>query len=72
MKSILVTYPNFQSLAKGIKRMLVTSESFFFGDANSAPVGGKAAARTAGNALKESNDRWQRQPLEKQSALWRN
>ena len=30
MKSIVVTYPDYQSLPKGIKRMLVISESFFF------------------------------------------
>ncbi len=32
MKSILVTYPNFQSLPKGLKSMLVISESDFFRD----------------------------------------
>jgi len=36
MKSIVVTYPEFQSLPKGIKRMLVTSESLFFRDARTA------------------------------------
>ena len=30
MKSILVTYPDFRSLPKGIKRMLLISESLFF------------------------------------------
>lgn len=34
MKSILVTYPDFRSLPKGIKRLLVTSESLFFDAAN--------------------------------------
>jgi hypothetical protein len=38
-KSILVTYPDFQSLPKGIKRMLVTSESVFFRDAKTALKG---------------------------------
>ena len=36
IKTIVVTYPDFQSLPKGIKRMLVTSESVFFGDARTA------------------------------------
>jgi hypothetical protein len=36
VKSILVTYPDFRSLPKGIKRMLVTSESMFFRDAKTA------------------------------------
>ena len=30
MKSIMVTYPGFQSLPKGLKQMLVESERFFF------------------------------------------
>ena len=33
MKSILVTYPYFQTLPKGVKMMLVASENLFFGDA---------------------------------------
>lgn len=33
MKSIVVTYPYFQSLPKGIKMMLVASENFFFSEA---------------------------------------
>ena len=32
MKSIVTTYPDFQMLPKGVKRMLVASESFFFQD----------------------------------------
>jgi hypothetical protein len=34
MKSIVVTYPGFQTLPKGLKMMLVASESFFFHEAN--------------------------------------
>lgn len=30
MRSIMVTYPEFQSLPKGIKRMLLESERHFF------------------------------------------
>lgn len=33
MKSILITYPGFQALPKGIKRMLVESENMFFQEA---------------------------------------
>lgn len=33
MRTIILTYPRFQSLPRGIKQMLVTSESFFFGEA---------------------------------------
>ena len=37
MKSILVTYPNFQALPKGLKQMLLASESFFFDQSKTAP-----------------------------------
>ena len=30
MKPIMMTYPGYQSLPKGLKQMLVESESFFF------------------------------------------
>jgi hypothetical protein len=33
MKSIITTYPDFHTLPKGIKRMLLASESFFFAEA---------------------------------------
>jgi hypothetical protein len=45
MKSIMVTYPDFQSLPKGIRRMLVTSESVFFGDARTALNGREELVR---------------------------
>jgi len=37
MKSIMVTYPDFQKLPKGLKQMLVASESFFFEETKTAP-----------------------------------
>jgi hypothetical protein len=33
MKSIVTTYPGFQALPRGIKQLLVTSESLFFDEA---------------------------------------
>jgi len=45
IKSIMVTYPDFQSLPKGIKKMLVTSESVFFGDARTALNGREELVR---------------------------
>jgi len=33
MKSIFTTYPDFHALPKGINRMLLASESFFFAEA---------------------------------------
>jgi|GEM_PF-6440199 hypothetical protein len=35
MKSIMVTYPYFQSLPKGVKMMLLASENYFFSEAGS-------------------------------------
>lgn len=37
MKSVTTTYPGFHELPKGIKQLLLISESFFFGEAGSAP-----------------------------------
>lgn len=37
MNSITATYPGFQALPKGIKQMLVVSESLFFDDAKAPP-----------------------------------
>ena len=38
LRSIAVTYPDFQSLPMGVKSLLVTSESLYFGDAKNAPA----------------------------------
>ena len=35
-KSIVCTYPDFRSLPKGLKRMLVISENLFFEEAQTA------------------------------------
>src|ERR1017187_9425073 len=40
MKSIILTYPSFQTLPKAIKQMLVASESDFFSDAKPARTAG--------------------------------
>ncbi len=45
MKSIMVTYPGFQDLPKTIKRMLLVSEDFFFGD---TAIEGSQAVRSSG------------------------
>jgi len=33
LKSIMMTYPGFQTLPRGIKKLLLVSESFFFREA---------------------------------------
>jgi hypothetical protein len=37
MKSIITTYPDFQSLPQGVKKMLLASENYFFGEAKNPP-----------------------------------
>jgi hypothetical protein len=38
MRSIAVTYPDFRLLPKGLKSMLLLSESLFFEEAKAVPV----------------------------------
>lgn len=38
MKSIITTYPDFQSLPQGVKKMLLASENFFFGEVRLTPL----------------------------------
>jgi len=37
MKSIMVTYPDFRLLPKGLKQLLLASETFFFEEAMPPP-----------------------------------
>jgi hypothetical protein len=71
MRSIVMTYPDFQSLPKGIKKMLVISENLFFGHAKTAPV-----ERSHGNlflhgVLKEGKEGFHGEPLVMQHLSWR-
>lgn len=36
MRTIILTYPGYQSLPRGIKQMLVASETFYFEESSSA------------------------------------
>jgi hypothetical protein len=72
MKSIVVTYPDYQSLPKGIKKMLVASESLFFAEANPAPAGRVNEKRQGGIVLTGRNDRRRGQPLQVLPAHWEN
>jgi hypothetical protein len=38
MKSIITTYPDFQSLPRGVKKMLLASENYFFREIISTPI----------------------------------
>ena len=72
MKSIITTYPDFQSLPKGIRRMLVASESFFFLEANSRmqkPRNGEATTGSIPNPNRGANPGG---PLFAFGSAWRN
>ena len=40
MKSIMMTYPEFRALPKGLKQLLLASESFFFDETEARPKDG--------------------------------
>jgi hypothetical protein len=48
MKSIITTYPDFQSLPRGIKMMLLVSEDHFFSEVKSHPASSEATRQTGG------------------------
>lgn len=56
MKSIMTTYPDFQTLPKGLKKMLLASESFFFNEVPSPVQEFKRGERPAvtGSNLRRS------------------
>ena len=71
MKSIMMTYPNFQALPRGLRIMLLESESFFFGEANSQ------AWQEIGKwmmAMKPGGPGWlpYRHPLQMFDSAWKN
>ncbi len=72
MKTIIATYPDFQHLPAGIKRMLVASEDFFFREAQSPA----AKARTARTGQREAAERRIRREAEGSLSAfgpdWRN
>ena len=42
MRTIVLTYPGYQSLPKGIKQLLVATENFYFDESGSAAGNRKA------------------------------
>jgi hypothetical protein len=69
MKSIMMTYPNFQALPKGLKQMLLASESFFFDEAAGTPDAERDRKQTM-PVFSMSNGRLVAGPLLQSS--WRN
>ena len=72
MRSIVMTYPGFQTLPRGLKMLLVASESFFFREAKSPLLKPRSGELTVRVTLKPNK----RADLNKQflafSTAWRN
>lgn len=63
MKSILTTYPNFQHLPKGVKQMLLESETFFFHELGPATHTENYSRPKFATGLYPNSDRLSRQPI---------
>ena len=48
MKSIFTTFPDLQSLPRGVKRMLLVSEDLFFSELKPRPASPAATYQTGG------------------------
>jgi hypothetical protein len=72
MKSIITTYPDFQSLPKGVRRMLVASESFFFHEANSRMQKPRISEATTGSTPGPNRGTNAGGPLSAFGYAWRN
>jgi hypothetical protein len=64
MMSILVAYPDFRSLPQGIKKLLVVSENFFFGEARTAPAEYRNHRRVCEQAWSNPTERFYESALE--------
>jgi hypothetical protein len=60
MKLIMNTYPGFQTLPKGVKQMLLVSESFFFDEMRRPTKSAAQHPHPTGFAI-ESDMRWRRE-----------
>jgi hypothetical protein len=63
MKSILTTYPDFQRLPKGVKQMLLESETFFFHEFEPAARIESHSRPEFAKGLYPNSDRLSRQPM---------
>jgi hypothetical protein len=75
MKSIVLTYPCFHSLPKGLRRMLITSESYFFVEHKStsgAACVQKQPMESTGSAglLEAAQNEAHRRPLPDRAYRW--
>jgi hypothetical protein len=52
MKSIMSTYPGFQDLPRGVKQLLVTSESLYFDEARTASLMPSKTAMMPGQIIR--------------------
>ncbi len=49
MRTIMMTYPGFQTLPRGVKKMLVASENFFFTEAEPQPLDRRETSHRIGD-----------------------
>jgi hypothetical protein len=68
MKSIITTYPDFQCLPRGIKKMLLASETYFFSAAKSPAVKPRRVASPVGMQHNQSEVLFQTNPVRPPSA----
>jgi hypothetical protein len=72
MRSIVTTYPGYQSLPKGIKMMLVASESLFFNEARTGAPRRADEKWKGGVALTAGNGRLRGQLFQVLPPMWGN
>jgi hypothetical protein len=68
----MMTYPGFQALPRGVKRMLLESESFFFGEARTRteqPAPGRLTIRISLAPKRQSGPT---RPMPASGEAWRN
>ncbi len=70
MKSIITTYPDFQALPRGVKKMLLASESHFFDDAETRRVKRRGGAVSTAAMVNRKRDAGEQIPT--LDAGWRN
>jgi hypothetical protein len=70
MRSIITTYPDFQALPRGVKKLLLASESHFFDEVETQLVRSQSGALTTSAVLNPKRDSGERFPA--LDAGWRN
>ncbi len=72
VKSIVLTYPGYRTLPKGIKKMLVLSETVFFRQTGKAPSAHGEGGLATGAVRREEADPLSGGAVRAFSSPWRN